>query len=130
MAIFDELDAQPPTPPQPQPTALTTLAPQAPSPADSGAAALSPDLVGDIPPPPIPPPPAGSGAGMSPYFGSGATAAPSGFGGGGGMPMTRFGPGTPIVGGVGDEGGGVGLGAPDDVAELLRQLAANRQQVR
>lgn len=113
----------------------------APPPSDNGATSLPTDIIGDIPPPPIPQPPiTGPGVAGIPGTEAGTFARP---GSAGAMPFRtpaytaarsqRFGPGAPIVGGGGMSGfegdASGGLGAPDDVAELLRQLAAGRGPV-
>lgn len=112
----------------------------APHPSDSGATSLPSDIIGDIPPPPIPQPPiVGPGVAGIPGTEAGTFARP---GSAAAMPFRtagyaaarpqRFGPGAPIVGGgggmsgFGGDEGGMGLGSPDAVAELLRALAAGR----
>lgn len=109
---------------------------------DNAATSLPPDVIGDIPPPPIPqaPPITGPGVGGIPGTEAGTFARPGSMGAApfrtsayAAPRQQRFGPGAPIVGGGGmsgfggDEGGmGMGLGAPDDIGELLRALAASR----
>lgn len=107
--------------------------PPAQNPGNNDVDVMPPDAIGDIPPPPIPLPPMTPSAPLPTPGIPGTLAQP---GSRGAMPFRsnafnaqspRFGPGAPMVGGAGAQVSGLGdtgLGAPDDVAELLRMLAA------
>lgn len=107
--------------------------PALPNPGNQDTNTLPPDLIGDIPPPPIPLPP-GVGVAGAPGAEGSTFARP---GSRGAQPFRtpaffsqrpqRFGPGVPTLGG-GDEGAGLGM-EPDEVGELLRQLAAGSGRV-
>jgi hypothetical protein len=127
---------QPPIPPgglSPTPPPIMPPLPGSGPYNTGGVETLPSELIGDIPPPPIPPPPI-TGPGVAGIRGTEAgtlarpgSAAARPFRTAAYTPKPqRFGPGVPVSGG--DTTGVTGLGNPDDVAELLRQLAAGRAQ--
>lgn len=121
-------------PPSPGWNAPGPVTPPKPTGADADANALPPDLIGDVPPPPVPMPPIvgpgiagiqGTEAGTLGRPGTRSTASlhSSSYAA---THAPRFGPGTPEVGG-GETAAGIGGLTPEQLAEILRSLAAGRQ---